>query len=423
MRRRFSTSLRNLIALVALLMSTVVQADFKRDYGRALKDLQNGDTTRAIELLSSAIADNPESAERVRIYGMRFEPYLPHYYLGKAHAQAGDCTAASAAYAEAARQGVIDGTDLAADFTRSRAECAGSAEDLNSLAGDARDARSRLQQALERMRRFAADQSAQSFTGSDSTWKQTIDAAQRAEAEFDQLLSYAQQQSDAEAIRNLTAQTQTLTDSLGQVLANTQSQLAALAQQARSDEVEKTAAERRQLIQTIASVRSAPSSPTGNAAIEQQRSALNALVSRAENLSSSATLAQIQQLNRDISSGLRRYRSSLQEFQAEQQARASKAPPEPLLLLARGYFAGEYEQVVRQARPDQFDDTRHRIQALLFRAAAQYTLHALSPAGDDALLRAARADILQIKQLDARFTPYLTAFSPRFVALFEQTSR
>jgi len=408
--------------VLGMLVTSVAHADFKRDYGRALKDLRNGETVRAIELLDSAIADNASSAERVRIYGMRFEPYLPHYYLGKAHATAGDCTSASAAFAEAARQGIIAGTELANDFAQARLQCQGTAEDLDSLAQEASDARSGLQQTLNRMRNFAADQTAQSFTRSDTTWNQTIQAAEQAESEFDGLLRYAQQQSDSDAIRNLTKQTITLSGSLDQVLQNAQSQLKALAEQARSDEVEKSASERRQLIQTIASVRSSPGNPSGNPAIEQQRSALNELVARAENLSRTASLAQIQQLNRDISSGLRRYRSSLQEFEAEQQALANKAPPEALLLLARDYFGGDYQQVVRQAQPDRFDDIRFQIQALLFRASAQYNLHALSAAGDDGLLRAARTDILSIKQLDTSFAPYLAAFSPRFVALFEQTS-
>ncbi len=414
-------SLRIILLTLCLTLSTVSHADFKRDYGRALKDIQNGDHQRAIDLLNQAILDNAQSAERVRIYGMRFEPYLPHYYLGTAYQAIGDCTAAVAAFDESLRLGVIQNTDQVQILNQNRDQCLSEVVDYSALAAEARQARSGLNTILDEIDAFSRQSDAQRVLGGNSNWGSTVSNARRADSEFDQLLAYAEQQNDADGIRNLTSQTQTLTSSLEQILQNSRSQLAALQQQDQENMAERLAAERRQIIQTVASIRALPDNGVTDPQINSLRTELDNLVGQADRLNESSSLNEVQRLNRSLSGSLRSYRSSLQEYNARQQAIARKTPPGELKRLADTYFSGDYAGVARQAQPESFDDSRHRIQALLFRAAAQYNLSQLDESGVSQQIERARADIRQIKQIDAGFTPYIAAFSPKFVDLFEST--
>ena len=52
-----------------------------------------------------------------------FHPYLPHYYLGIARAELGDCRTALAEWAESEGQGVITGRDEYADLKARRTRC------------------------------------------------------------------------------------------------------------------------------------------------------------------------------------------------------------------------------------------------------------------------------------------------------------
>ena len=61
----------------------------------------------AIRLLQNASADHPNEGDTILIYGLRYEVYVPHYFLGVALFNTGDCDAALAQLAESERQGAI----------------------------------------------------------------------------------------------------------------------------------------------------------------------------------------------------------------------------------------------------------------------------------------------------------------------------
>ncbi len=95
-----------------LFLAVAAHADFKRDYGAGVRDYNSGDYADAIEKLQKAIDEESKSQEQVRIYGMRYEPYIPYYFLGQAKFKSGDCAGALAAWKEAhcARGGDGPGT-------------------------------------------------------------------------------------------------------------------------------------------------------------------------------------------------------------------------------------------------------------------------------------------------------------------------
>jgi outer membrane biosynthesis protein TonB len=110
---------RSLAALVlALLVPASAQADFKQSYARGKEAAAGGRWSEVEARMREAIAEQGEAQARVRIYGMRFEPYVPQYYLGLAAYRQGNCAEALRNWRDAgtaqivagdsALQGVID---------------------------------------------------------------------------------------------------------------------------------------------------------------------------------------------------------------------------------------------------------------------------------------------------------------------------
>jgi hypothetical protein len=104
----------------------VANADYKQDYGHALEAYKSGNLAEAQKLFAQAAAEHPEPAERTKLYGMRFEPYLPQHYLGLIAAQSGDCGRARAQWAAAGNADVVAKVgDAAADEKNAAARCGG----------------------------------------------------------------------------------------------------------------------------------------------------------------------------------------------------------------------------------------------------------------------------------------------------------
>ncbi|UXI69370.1 hypothetical protein [Tahibacter amnicola] len=89
------------------LYATVAGADYKDSYSRGLEAVKDGDWAEVRNRMQEALADNAEPAPRIRLYGQRWEPYVPQYFLGLAAFKLGDCKTAVAQWRSAANQGVI----------------------------------------------------------------------------------------------------------------------------------------------------------------------------------------------------------------------------------------------------------------------------------------------------------------------------
>lgn len=108
----------------ALMIASSAWADYKDSYSRGVKAVKSGDWAEVRERMQDAIADNPTAQTRVRLYGQRWEPYVPQYYLGLAAFNQGDCTTALAQFRSSANAGVIGSLpDLKAEQDRAVAKC------------------------------------------------------------------------------------------------------------------------------------------------------------------------------------------------------------------------------------------------------------------------------------------------------------
>lgn len=107
--RASSIRAAQLLLLAALLHTGAALASFGKDYDTAILRIEKRDYAAAIPLLERVIEDVPASQPRIRLYGMRFAPYTPHYWLGVAHHGLGDCGAALTHWQNEARFEVISG--------------------------------------------------------------------------------------------------------------------------------------------------------------------------------------------------------------------------------------------------------------------------------------------------------------------------
>jgi hypothetical protein len=105
-------------------MATLAHADYKDNYALGLKAYNDGDYAKARELMQQAFAEHAEPAARVRLYGQRWEAYVPQYYLGMVAFKQGDCATALAQWnAPANRQVVAQVSEINSAQQRDAATC------------------------------------------------------------------------------------------------------------------------------------------------------------------------------------------------------------------------------------------------------------------------------------------------------------
>lgn len=90
---RLAHALTVLLAWVVLATPAVARGEWYDFYGDALLALDAGNGQEAIELLETALARKKRSGY-FRTYGNNYIRYSPHFYLGLAHHDAGNCARA-----------------------------------------------------------------------------------------------------------------------------------------------------------------------------------------------------------------------------------------------------------------------------------------------------------------------------------------
>ena len=117
------SELRHLLILLAL-VATPALADWKQDYARGLEAAKDGRWADVDRHMQAALAGNSKPAERVRLYGQRYEAYVPQHYAGLAALRLGDCDKALALWAQGGNAVIVNGVPALADEeTQGRVEC------------------------------------------------------------------------------------------------------------------------------------------------------------------------------------------------------------------------------------------------------------------------------------------------------------
>jgi len=117
-------TVRAVVLLAAFACTTTSFAGYRESYGTGRAAADNGDWATAKAEMQRAIADRPEASRKnVRIYGMRLEPYIPHFHLGVALYQLGQCEPALVEWQASESQGVVQGTRWHKELEELRSEC------------------------------------------------------------------------------------------------------------------------------------------------------------------------------------------------------------------------------------------------------------------------------------------------------------
>lgn len=408
-----------MVMISALLLSSPALADFKRDYGNGVKALNSGKNEKAVKDLEKAIADNGKAQDKVRIYGMRFEPYLPYYYLGEAKFKLGDCQGAMNAWQESVKQGIVQQTPQFDALQESKAGCGSEVVDVGAIAAQTKDSIRALDSSISDYDRMRGERLLASEW--PANWQPALDQAKQQSTDFSQRLDAATTASDADAIGKLDTEIKASIVELSGKLEQVKSRLAAIGRQQQNADAEARNMARRELIQAVAAARSINDNNLNDPRISKLRQELQTLAGRGDGIGSNSPASAYKTLARSINTKLREFRQVAQEVQNQQQAVALRKPPASLNAIAVAYFSGDYQQAAKLSDPAKYSEQRERIQAHLFRAAARYNLYVLTGEQQAPMLRDAQQDIRSIKRLDRGFSPYLAAFSPRFLSLFEKT--
>lgn len=108
---RASDRVRALWLCVALAAAAgaQAQANFREAYARGKEAAANSRWPEVEARMREAIAAEPTPQARVRIYGMRFEPYVPQYFLGLAAYQQGNCAEAQRQWSHGPTAAILAG--------------------------------------------------------------------------------------------------------------------------------------------------------------------------------------------------------------------------------------------------------------------------------------------------------------------------
>jgi hypothetical protein len=366
-------------------------AQGQRAYRDGVKAAEKGDWQAVRDAMTTAIADRAEEKKR----------YTPHYYLGLAHFELGDCEAALTSWDTSERQGAL-GKDELAKVRQGRGVCE-TRRSEQAAATAARGARSALDQAAR-----AAETLRSSVEASiDPQWRSGSPSASARQAAAEERLA---------AVRRSVEQARAKGDAAGLARGEAEAREVKRELDGLHDEALRLIAERGERVGAL-------------------RSKADALVASArELLRDTRELEpyppQVKRKRADLESLLVEFDKSDRDdayldgliarttFSMQQLKEITASPPRALAKAADSFFAGDYAGTLTQlaALPD--DSPRARAHALLLRAAARYYLWVEQGESDGALLAAATADAAAGRGADAGLQPPPALFSPRFVELW-----
>ena len=329
---------------------------------------------------ASAIAERSEEKKR----------YTPHYYLGVALFELGDCDAALGEWQESQRQGVLGREELGR-IASGRAACQARQDEKAWSAADLGASR-----ALEQ-----ADQAAEALrsamgSGNDELWRQGSPSLSARQREVETRLESARAMV-ATARTGRDAGALARGDRAAREIAKELDALRNEAQRLRGEHGERLGSVRTKLDDVVAAARATLKDTADLAPYPQQmkrrRADLEGVLRELEGAKQSA--------DHDYLEGL----SSRLSFSVQQLKEVAAGPPAALSDAADAFFAGDFAKVLARLATIADAPGRVRAHSLLLRSAAGYYLWVERGESDQALLAAAAADAVSCQRADAALGP------------------
>jgi hypothetical protein len=379
--------------LIAALAGWPVLAQATKAYRDGVKAIEKKDWETAKDLMRSAIAERSEERKR----------YLPHYYLGVALFELGDCESALGEWQESQRQAALGKEELAR-MESGRATCRSRREE-QALAAAELGAR----RALEQADQAAGALRAAMGSGNDELWREgdpsLSDRRRDVEARLDSeraSLEKARGEEDAAALARGEHSVAGIAKELDALRAEVERRRGEHGERLGSlrSELDDQVAAARALLRETADLAPYP------AQMRRRRADLESVLRELEGSKGSADKRYLEGLSSRVS------------FSAQQLKEAAAPPPAALAGAADAFFAGDFAKVLASLATIADDPARVRAHSLLLRSAAGYYLWIERGESDSALLAAAAADAVSCQRADAGLAPPPTLFSPRYVQFF-----
>jgi hypothetical protein len=380
--RRFIRVLINFAAVSVLLVSMPVRADYKSEYKDGVKAFEKKNYALAESKLRAAIETSPVSEEKVRIYGMRFEPYLPHHYLGLTLAARGQCQQALNSFANASNQSVLSALRTGGEFSAAEAAVRKRCQVQLASTSNSGDSKNPNQTNPPPV--------AQTTPVQTQTPPPVTSPLASPRITGTQTYTQTTTQTSTPPVTGLS--TQRISEARAQVnrfrssLRSFQSSANALA------------VPNPQFVQKIAQF---------EAKAQQLSAAVEASIRSNNEANLAKSLIPIAQSERELGS----LAGELKQLQA-----LRNPAPAALAAIAKAYFAGSFAECARMDVNSL--SGKAKAHALILRAAAKYTLYTEKEI--TAQLDSVRKDLADARIADAAVTPKASYFSPAFVQLFNQ---
>jgi hypothetical protein len=374
--RRLSTAqliVRVLLAVNLLVISVLAHADYKDAYKDGVRAAGDGDWATVESKMREALAAEPNPQAKVRLYGMRFEPYLPHHYLALAASARKNCSAALAAINNSAHISALaqakDGAALKAQEAKIKANCQGAPT---------------LPTAPTAPPRVVPTQTAENKPAQIPAQTPTRAPTAPAQPPTPAVAKLAPEQ-----VNRVRLLIRTINSNLSTARVN----------YARP-ELSTQAASLRAELQDL----------------ENKTKQLTQELEAAVNANSAEALARLGSDGQALSARALRVKSSSMTALASLAPATRQAAPPALAQVALLYFSGDVQSAAR-ASVDGLNG-KALAHALILRAAARYSVYASQGESKPEQLDGIRQDLSTAKRTDGSVRPSPKFFSPKFIALY-----
>lgn len=445
-----------LLLLAAVLLPSLAWADFKAAYRDGVAAAERKDWARVQALMRQALAEEPNPNPRVRLYGMRFEAYIPHYYLGLAAYELKDCRGALENFQNARHQAAVSGlreAERQGDMVRAcqsrqladtrPAEPPPTAPPTPPPAAPpatpppattpttpaaplVATAPSRTEPVAAPPQPPALDAQRLQATGNTLTQAENaLGTAQRLLADPSLAQERANRQRSLDALaqelRQLRSQfDQARSSRNAAALTSVESALAALTPRLQSLQRDIAAAQDRSRAASLAAARDRLDAVQRSAASLRQSgadgAALGAALGQAQEAMNGNDPARMLAAADNLERAAAAARAAIERAELARELRAI------LLPLVQAHLSGDRATLLAWRGDRALERLPEaQAQALLLRAAARYESYVLGGERDLALADAAREDVRAARAAQQSLTPPTKAFSPRFRAFYSQT--
>lgn len=367
--------------LFALLIAPASYADFKDAYKDGVSAYEDQNWALVESKMREALSGEPTPQAKVRLYGMRFEPYIPHHYLALAASARNNCAAALAALSSAGHQSAL-----------------AAARDAAALLAVEQQIKKRCQNAAPSVPPPALPVPTQPIALPPVT---------------------------APVVKPPVA-VQTPIQTPVQTAAPTPVTPAAAAPTLASDEIARVRNAVQALKRELSAARSTFAKPELAAAAGAKTAELNALESDAlrlgQDLERAIANVDAALLGRTGSAANAASARATALKLAANAALAAAAPlaraaaPAVLAQIAKSFFGGDFKAAA-QTNVESLQG-KALAHALLVRAAARYSMYVAQGESKAEQLNAVKADLSRAKSVDATVRPSAKYFSPRLLALY-----